>query len=111
MSNEGASGAGISKEEVTPESGVGKEEVKEEVLALPPTSGDVEANAEQKIRSLKVGETLDFAELGPIIINSDGTTRRISNWDSMTKAEQDKTWERISKRNAKRIEQLKKEQE
>eukprot|EP00519_Triparma_laevis_P007311 CAMPEP_0182505364 /NCGR_PEP_ID=MMETSP1321-20130603/19104_1 /TAXON_ID=91990 /ORGANISM="Bolidomonas sp., Strain RCC1657" /LENGTH=100 /DNA_ID=CAMNT_0024710891 /DNA_START=122 /DNA_END=424 /DNA_ORIENTATION=+ len=88
--------------------GYQEEPTQEEVLSLPPADASI---PEQKIRSLKVGESLDFAELGPIIINSDGTTRRIANWDDMTKAEQDKTWERISKRNAKRIKQLKEEQE
>ena len=37
---------------------------------------------------LRVGETMAFEELGPIIVNSDGSTRRITNWDQMTPAEQ-----------------------
>ena len=51
---------------------------------------------------LKLGETMQFAELGPVIINADGTTRQIANWDKMTKKEQEVTWRRISKRNAER---------
>ena len=54
------------------------------------------------IPSLKFGETMRFEEMGPVIINSDGTTRRIANWDAMTKHEQEVTWRRISKRNEER---------
>eukprot|EP00605_Chrysophyceae_sp_TOSAG23-4_P000098 GSChrysophyteH1.ASY1.ANO1.103.1 assembled CDS len=53
------------------------------------------------------GESLGLSNLGPIIINKDGTTRRISNWDLLSKKEQDRTWERISKRNAERLSALK----
>ena len=53
--------------------------------------------------------------MGPVIINTDGTTRQISNWDQMTKREQEVTWKRISKRNEERrkvlLEQQKKEGE
>lgn len=37
----------------------------------------------------------------------DGTTRRISNWDQLTKHEQDTTWRVIRARNKKRLEELK----
>lgn len=37
--------------------------------------------------------------LGPIILNTDGTTRRIANWDSLSEHEQQVSWKRISKRN------------
>ena len=40
--------------------------------------------------------------MGPVIINSDGTTRRIDNWDQMTKGEQEVAWRRIAKRNEER---------
>lgn len=51
---------------------------------------------------LKLGEKMTFAEMGPVIINADGTTRQIANWDRMTTKEQEVTWRRISKRNAER---------
>ena len=51
---------------------------------------------------LKLGESMSFAEMGPVIINADGTTRQIANWDKMTKKEQEVTWRRISKRNQER---------
>jgi len=59
-------------------------------------------------RKLEVGgEALKLDDLGPIIINTDGTTRRISNWSEMTKQEQESSWRMISARNKKRIEELK----
>mmetsp|Transcript_43593 Transcript_43593/g.78234 ORF Transcript_43593/g.78234 Transcript_43593/m.78234 type:complete len:230 (-) Transcript_43593:237-926(-) len=51
------------------------------------------------IRSIKLGESISFEEMGPIIINADGTTRSIDNWDQMTQKEQEVAWRRISKRN------------
>jgi hypothetical protein len=54
------------------------------------------------IPSIKLGETIKFEEMGPIIINMDGTTRRIDNWNEMTKQEQAVSWRRIAKRNEER---------
>ena len=54
------------------------------------------------VPTLKLGESMPFAEMGPVIINADGTTRSIANWDKMTKKEQEVTWRRISKRNQER---------
>lgn len=45
-------------------------------------------------------------ELGPIIINTDGTMSRIPNWDQLTAAEREKTLRLIAKRNEKRKEEL-----
>jgi len=55
---------------------------------------------------------LSFLNLTLYINNSnkDGTTRKIANWDAMTEREQKKTWERIAKRNAERLEKLREEQ-
>lgn len=75
---------------------------------LPPPDSQGET---ENLRELKLGEKLSLDDLGPIIINSDGTTRRINNWDKLTKAEQEKTLRVISKRNKKRLEILKKQQE
>ena len=75
-------------------------------LLLPP--GD---ESDENITSIKLGETISFAELGPIILNTDGTTRRIDNWKTLTKQEQETTWRRIQKRNAERRQQLLLEQE
>ena len=67
------------------------------------------------IPTIKLGETIKFDEMGPIIINTDGTTRRIDNWNEMTDKEKEVTFRRISKRNEERrkllIEQAKQQQE
>ena len=88
----------------------GSIEPSEEVTPVPlllPASDDNNEN----VTSIKLGETISFAELGPIILNTDGTTRRIDNWKTLTKQEQETTWRRIQKRNAQRREQLLLQQE
>jgi hypothetical protein len=64
------------------------------------------ADPDADIPSLKFGETLKLDQMGPVIINLDGTTRRIENWDEMTEKEQEVTWRRISKRNEERRKML-----
>ena len=46
-------------------------------------------------------------ELGPIIVNKDGTTSRVTNWADMSIDEQEKTQRMIMKRNEKRLKDLK----
>jgi predicted Fe-S protein YdhL (DUF1289 family) len=58
-------------------------------------------------RTLALGEKVSMDELGPIIINPDGTMRRIANWNELTKGEQESTLRQISARNKKRIQALK----
>ena len=69
----------------------------EEVKKLP----EADPN-DTSMPTLKFGDTMRFEELGPIIINSDGTTRRIDNWDTLTDHEKEVTWRRIRKRNEQR---------
>jgi len=76
-----------------------------EVPLLPPSDPN-----DTSIPSLKMGEKLKLDHLGPIIINPDGTTRRIENWDTMTEKEREVAWRRISKRNQVRIDTLNKQQ-
>jgi hypothetical protein len=76
-----------------------------EVPLLP----EPKAAADAGTPTLKLGETMKFAELGPIIVNSDGTTRRITNWSTMTDAEQAVTLRRIGKRNQERMADLKRD--
>lgn len=79
----------------------------EEVYELP---APPDAAQNEGTRSLKLGETISMDELGPIIINPDGTMRRIANWNQLTKGEQASTLRQISARNKKRIEALKAQQ-
>jgi len=57
------------------------------------------------------GESVSFEELGPIIINADGTTRRIANWVNLTKSEQESSWRLISARNKRRLQALQEQQQ
>mmetsp|Transcript_3646 Transcript_3646/g.6028 ORF Transcript_3646/g.6028 Transcript_3646/m.6028 type:complete len:143 (+) Transcript_3646:154-582(+) len=80
-----------------------------EVLQLPEASND------PSIPSIKLGDSIKFEDMGPVIINADGSTRQIANWDKMTEAEQQVAWRRISKRNEERrkvlLEQQQQQQE
>lgn len=73
---------------------------------LPPASED-----KSETRQLELGGSLSMDELGPIIINPDGTTRRITNWDTLTTQEKKSSWRLISKRNKERLAKLKLEQD
>ena len=76
-----------------------------EVPQLPPPDPD------SKLPTIKLGETIRLEEMGPIILNTDGSTRRIANWDSLTEGEKKVTWRRISKRNEERRQMLLQQQE
>eukprot|EP00546_Thalassionema_frauenfeldii_P009846 CAMPEP_0178918096 /NCGR_PEP_ID=MMETSP0786-20121207/13633_1 /TAXON_ID=186022 /ORGANISM="Thalassionema frauenfeldii, Strain CCMP 1798" /LENGTH=132 /DNA_ID=CAMNT_0020591761 /DNA_START=125 /DNA_END=523 /DNA_ORIENTATION=- len=78
---------------------------KDEIPQLPT------ADPDKDIPTIKLGETISFEEMGPVIINLDGTTRRIDNWDTMTEQEQKVAWRRISKRNEERRKKLLEQQE
>ena len=68
----------------------------EPVLALPAPS--------QSTTSLTVGgASVKLEHLGPLVINTDGSTSRIENWVGMSAAEQEKTQRIIAKRNQKRL--------
>ena len=67
-------------------------------LALPASDGAQSVTVD--------GEAVAMEELGPIVINTDGTTARITNWPEMTPAEQEKTRRVVVARNAKRLAKL-----
>ena len=68
------------------------------------------ADPDSKLPTIQLGETISFQEMGPVIINADGTTRRISNWDTLTEHEREVSWRRIAKRNEERRAKLLEEQ-
>jgi hypothetical protein len=68
------------------------------VPLLPPP----DPNSGDSVPKIKLGETISFEEMGPVIINADGTARRIDNWDQMTVGERQVAWRRISQRNEER---------
>ena len=69
-----------------------------EFLQLPAPSDDTP--------TLHLGETKKLDHLGPVIINTDGTTSRVANWDKLTEMEQQVALKRVSKRNRQRKEKL-----
>jgi hypothetical protein len=68
-----------------------------EIPLLPATNND-----DPSIPRIQLGESISFDHMGPIIINSDGTTRTIENWNEMSPQEQQTAWRRIAKRNEER---------
>mmetsp|Transcript_4396 Transcript_4396/g.12339 ORF Transcript_4396/g.12339 Transcript_4396/m.12339 type:complete len:110 (-) Transcript_4396:117-446(-) len=52
------------------------------------------------------GASIKMDSLGPVIVNSDGTISRITNWDIMTEHEKKVALKRIAKRNNERKEAL-----
>jgi hypothetical protein len=62
---------------------------------------------EASSRTVEFGETLTLDELGPIIINKDGSLRRITNWSELSPEERKHTKRRVSLRNHKRLGVLK----
>lgn len=86
------------------------EEEQETIFQLPApevTHQEKENSGISETRTLQFGEKISMDELGPIIINPDGTMRRIANWNELTKGEQESTFRQISARNKKRIQALK----
>ena len=51
--------------------------------------------------------TVRLGHLGPLVINADGTTGRVANWDGMTAHERETTMRLLNKRNKARLEALK----
>jgi hypothetical protein len=105
----GTTGAGESEDFNDNDGGSkGQESSSSSLPLLPPPNKNRE---EGSIRSIKLGESISFEEFGPIILNTDGTTRRIDNWDTLTEHEKAVSWRRISKRNEQRRKALLKQME
>lgn len=78
-----------------------------ERLALPGAGESTVSQEQQKKQVLEVGgEKVQLDNLGPIILNEDGTMSRITNWPEMTEMEQKNTLRVIAKRNKQRREKL-----
>ena len=85
------------------------ESTEKEILLLPAGKPDSDTTTTTHIQL--DGDAVPLRELGPIIINRDGTTRRITNWHDLTPAEQDSSWRVIAARNKRRILALKQKQQ
>ena len=76
------------------------------LLALP-APDQVHAEGESATQ-LTLGQSVSLQEeLGPLVVNADGTVARISNWKKMTEAERDNVVRVLGKRNKERLEALK----
>lgn len=74
------------------------------VLALPLATGDP-----TKVTVNGASVSLED-EMGPLVVNADGSLSRISNWSEMTPIERERTISILGKRNKLRLEKLKDEQ-
>ncbi|KAI7950494.1 hypothetical protein MJO29_009168 [Puccinia striiformis f. sp. tritici] len=80
----------------------------EERLLITNTPAEDSTNEDTRSRSIDVGgESVQLDHLGPMVINTDGTISRISNWDKLTEPERTRTIRLVTKRNAQRIQHLK----
>jgi hypothetical protein len=74
----------------------------DEIPRLPPPNPEDSKN----LPTIRLGETIRLEEMGPMILNTDGSVRRIDNWDSLSEHEKEVSWRRISKRNEERRQKL-----
>lgn len=79
-------------------------EQNDEPLALPST-----AHEAQTRHMLSVDEPVKLDSLGPMVVNADGSISRIVNWTSMTEEEKQRTIRVITRRNQKRLLELRDE--
>ncbi|KAG1460633.1 hypothetical protein G6F56_005904 [Rhizopus delemar] len=75
-------------------------ESKKPILALPST-------AEETVKSVDVNDTFKLNELGPVVINENGTMSRINNWHEMNDIERSNVNRILLKRNRERLARLK----
>lgn len=90
-------------------------ESSDETVSALPHPDDVrkpDGSTDGPTHTLEVGgSAVSMDHLGPIIVNTDGTTRRIANWNEMTESEKANAIRLISARNKRRIADLLKQQE
>ena len=92
--------------EAPPEEGA---EGKDETLALPApgdgASGRVEAGDGEVTTIMVGGQPIKMDQLGPVVVNSDGSLSRITNWPTMSEQERQTALKLIAKRNKKRLDE------
>lgn len=78
----------------------------QERLALPDANSA--SNAPQiDLSGQNGGQSVKLDHLGPMVVNTDGTMSRISNWEHMTEMEKQNTLRVLGKRNKQRLDALK----
>eukprot|EP00930_Biecheleria_cincta_P093684 TRINITY_DN84170_c0_g1_i1.p1 TRINITY_DN84170_c0_g1~~TRINITY_DN84170_c0_g1_i1.p1 ORF type:complete len:117 (-),score=37.28 TRINITY_DN84170_c0_g1_i1:40-363(-) len=80
-------------------------EALEDAAAALPGGQQPEADSQEDgVQTVVVdGNPVRLDKLGPMVVNTDGTLSRISNWHEMIEAEQQKTLRIIGKRNQQRL--------
>lgn len=77
------------------------------MLTLPAPNHLIEESADSAMQ-LTLGQRVSLQdELGPLVVNSDGTVARISNWKQMTEGERSNVLRVLGKRNKERLGALK----
>ena len=62
-------------------------DLQNELIVNDDLSSSSSSSSLSSLSILKVGEVKSLDEMGPIIINADGTTTRIANWSAMNHQE------------------------
>lgn len=83
-----------------------QQEQKQQPLALPDPS-TASSGAHQIDLSKDGGSAVKLDHLGPMVVNTDGTMSRISNWEQMSEMERQRTLRVLGKRNKQRMDALK----
>ncbi|KAF7731235.1 hypothetical protein EC973_000651 [Apophysomyces ossiformis] len=73
------------------------------LLALPST-------AEETVQTVGVNDNYKLKELGPVVVNEDGSLSRINNWHEMSDIEKSNVNRILLKRNRERLQRLKEKQ-
>ncbi|KAG9007407.1 hypothetical protein FRB95_006675 [Tulasnella sp. JGI-2019a] len=71
-------------------------------LALPAPEPK-SASSSDAAEVLNLGTTFKFDKLGPLVVNSDGTLSRISNWENLSDIERERTFRILNARNKIRL--------
>jgi hypothetical protein len=108
----------VPEKEVTIQDVLQEKSSEEQVLQLPAprTSHNEEGTDSDRgskgTRKIEVnGASVGLDDIGPIIVNLDGTLRRIENWSQLSKQEQMGTMRMVARRNKKRLAALRELQE
>uniref|UniRef100_A0A0S1MIR1 Uncharacterized protein n=2 Tax=Phakopsora pachyrhizi TaxID=170000 RepID=A0A0S1MIR1_PHAPC len=90
---------------------VSSEEIRTEPLLLTSAQAESETKTEEP-QALKMnGGSVTLDHLGPMVINTDGTISRISNWANLSEIERTRTLRLVAQRNEARISRLKTKEE
>lgn len=76
------------------------------MLFLPNGASNDDDKSGDTIKLHVGGDAVKMEEMGPIIVNVDGTLRRIANWQVLTQVEKEWSWRVIPERNKKRLAKL-----